>query len=330
MRSALVPIQYRCVAAPSREATGNFLIEYDGIHRIHRSDIVEVRWYRIQSDDCPIGQLPPHIVSIEPFPGLPETTQVWPIRRRRVPRHPPRPRSGKGDGGGQEEALPLEEGEASADEAAFVDGAHEDEEMFKALEEALLDGQALDLEAFGISAADLVSEEGGGDGSAEQPAAAAAASAATPPPDAAAVAQEAPDQARERHAGAPRKGADVTMHCPGGSISYYQSKQAFEAVCDNPAHGRCVATRTCRAKGMNPDGFSRGGRPVGFLAAWLAAGEGVGSKPEHWQLFETSAEVRLQSRRRVAEVASGRTLLGRERPLEPGEPEEPTSLAGYL
>ena len=129
-----------------------------------------------------------------------------------------------------------------------------------------------------------------------------------------------------------RRGAAVTYSVPGGSISYYESKGAFKAVCENRAHGRCVLTRTCKSRGVLPNGGPRGGRPVGFLAAWLGRAEASQDKAGHWipEAFANSVEVRSGLRAQIANTPSGVRLLAHERPVEPGEAAEPESLEGYL
>ena len=124
----------------------------------------------------------------------------------------------------------------------------------------------------------------------------------------------------------------VTYHVPGGSISYYQSKNAFEAVCDHPHHGRCVVTRTAKARvgGSGPGG--RGGRPVGFLAAWLRAGEALPDKASHWnrECMDRPWAERQALREQIGQTAAGLVLLNCERPLAEGEPAEAHDLDAYL
>lgn len=163
--------------------------------------------------------------------------------------------------------------------------------------------------------------------------AAAASSTEGPPPPPADGGSTASQPAMGMADGGRRLGATVTLQCPGGSISHYPSKQAFEAVCCNKAHGRCVATRTQRGKRKGADGWPATGRPCGFLAAWLAAGESLATKEEHWApgVLAQPLAVRVDLRRQIAESGeAGRLLLQQERAKEPAEPEEPESLAGYL
>ena len=119
---------------------------------------------------------------------------------------------------------------------------------------------------------------------------------------------------------------EATAMFPGGRISFYPSKGVFQASCNNPAHGRCVLTRSCRAKG-----FRQGGRPLGFLAAWLDD-NGQPSKQEHWAFanLKLTREDRLAQRWLIQGDSLKATLLVHERSREDGEDEEPETLEGLL
>lgn len=312
---------------PTCQATNRFLVEYEGLAQAYGSDTIDIRWYRLKSDGRPLAQVMPNIVEVEPYPELEAPVRVWPCSRRRIPHHPPAPRRRGASGEPEDAAEAITDGHSSADEGELAADAEEEAATLAFLEEALRDGGALDDGAFGLKAEEEAPEADPGAAPSEpQPTASAGPSAPPPPPP-----PVVPGGAAPRGAGvAQRRGADVTMQGYGGSISFYPSKQAFEAVCDNRGHGRCVATRTCRGKGKGPDGFRRGGRPVGFLAAWLKAGEHVASKEEHWLLFDNPVAERMALRRELSETEAGRMLASRERPRDEGEPEEPLSLEGYL
>ena len=142
-----------------------------------------------------------------------------------------------------------------------------------------------------------------------------------PPPDP----PEAPAARRRRLAGGPRGAPDVSLAVEGGVIAFYASKQAFQATCDNPLHGRCVLTRSKEATGaLSADGHPKGGRPLGQLLGWLA-GNACGSKAEHWS---HDAQDPPRDERRVRRVLlqdseEGLTLLSKERDQAPGEDLEP-------
>ncbi len=149
-----------------------------------------------------------------------------------------------------------------------------------------------------------------------------------------AVPREGPPEARRPPVvlEGPRKGAEVTVHMPGGSVSYYANKSAFQAVCDQRSHGGCKLTRTSHGRSSGAGEAMSGGRPVGFMAAWLARGHTARNKAAHWErsMFENSAADRAEARRLIAESEAGRLLLSMERPRGQGEPEEPESLEGLL
>jgi len=115
----------------------------------------------------------------------------------------------------------------------------------------------------------------------------------------------------------------VTAFVPGGRISFYASKNAFEAVCSNRSHGKCVMTRTATGSASST-GPPTVGRPCGFLTAWLANGEHTTTKANHWGIdCQLSPHaVRMAGRDRLKSAPHGPELLAKERPALGGEPEE--------
>ena len=82
-----------------------------------------------------------------------------------------------------------------------------------------------------------------------------------------------------------RQAALAVVFVPGGKLTYYYSaKNAIcTAECRNKSHGRCVMTKTMRGRADKTNARLRGqGRPVGYLAAWLAKGAEYVSKAQHW------------------------------------------------
>lgn len=308
-----------------------FLTEYEGFGKAFGPAQIDIRFYQLQSYALPVAQVVPHMVPIEPLPTMATATQVWPVRRRAQRAHPPKPRSSKtGDGptaGDSEDG-----GEQSADEAVAMDTGAEEFDDGGLLEEALAASEELCLAAFGGADPDEEATTTNPETAPEPVLAGSSRDPPRPPPPPAAAAEPAVGAAEQPGEEAkPRRGADATVAMPGGTISFYRSKMAFEAVCDNKAHGRCVATRTARAKGgVGADGHPRCGRPLGFLAAWLARGEHVTTKTEHWSEFGTSHEERVACRALFSGTPSGRLLLSREREAGPGEPAELASLDGYM
>lgn len=139
-----------------------------------------------------------------------------------------------------------------------------------------------------------------------------------------------PEPANARRRG---RGHDTVVF-PWGKITFYESKGgAFEAICRNPAHGKCVLTRGARGKpgASSSTSAPRGGRPLGFLAAWLAKGDAA-SKEEHWSdvCIRPSLAARQAGREFVRSALHGEALMARERPAVPGEPPEPPTLDGLI
>lgn len=223
----------------------------------------------------------------------------------------------------EDEAPPEErsedEGEPDCNEAALI----AQEEDLQDLAEA---AKTLGEQGFGAV-------EGGdeGDGVAEAPAgeqpdSVEVAPAPPPPPPAPLAEAAAEGDALPR----PRRYAKATSQVVGGRISFYESKGAFEAVCEHPLHGKCVATRTQKSNDMLANGWPKGGRPVGFLAAWLHKGSTCDTKEGHWAAFHSPEELRLQFRSEIAATLAGAALLACERPRVAGEPDEPPTLEGYM
>ena len=105
---------------------------------------------------------------------------------------------------------------------------------------------------------------------------------------------------------------------PNGTITWYATKNDFEAVCNHEGHRagrRCVMTRT--AVGRETALGVRGGRPLGLMAAWLARASGpqVSTRAAHWNAAMlaslTSAEgfsERLIARLDLMSTPGGRDL----------------------
>lgn len=128
-----------------------------------------------------------------------------------------------------------------------------------------------------------------------------------------------------RHVDAGVRGAaECTLVLPGwGRISYYASKEAFEARCCQADHGRsCAKTRTARPSASK----RQQGRPLGYLAAWLMTP--CSTKDQHARVdtvdegltYEQRAVVRALLREEHEEFAE---LEGFERDQRDDEIEEP-------
>lgn len=223
--------------------------------------MVLARFHKLEQQREPIGEFLPNIVPITPLSSEEVVYSVWPVNKRRVPRHPPRPR-GQDDHGVA--AAPLEENAndsaSSGDECEEAGDPDEgDFSLEDALEEFLEETATVGAGGIGGVFEDNVAGGAASSSRDAEPATAAQTDAPPPPPP-------APEAQPHRGAArAQRRSAEATCHMPGGSVSYYKSKSSFEAVCENRAHGRCVATRTSASRGLAADGFPRGGAAHRFL-----------------------------------------------------------------
>lgn len=314
------------------QVAGRFLTDYDAMELVADKGTIDIEWHQLVRSTRPIAEVKPGCISIRPMKAV-QRSRLRPGKRTRVPRHPPAGLAGASA--------------SDAPPAAVEDASTSSEESdLAALEEEPTDevenGELADLLAMaeGVDFANGLLEDAEGAAEAQQ-----LGNATSPPQGGAeargAEAAEAPPTAPPAppaavppiHAARPRRGATVTLHMPGGSVSHYASKSAFEAVCDRPGHGRCVLTRTCKARGLTAEGWPKGGRPVGFLSAWLAAGEEAPTKEDHWRevCLQRSLQARQELRATIAGCGeSGTLLLSCERPLAANEPPEPPTLEGYI
>eukprot|EP00971_Amphidinium_carterae_P193204 3834352-Amphidinium_carterae.1 len=134
----------------------------------------------------------------------------------------------------------------------------------------------------------------------------------------------------------PKLPAEAQILWGGGRIAFHVSKDAFECTCANPAHNfggrKCVLTRTCKSKKSDASGRPLGGRPLGFLMAWLKASH-TGTREDHWNKSKWklwTPAYRLECRNELAALPGGTELLSLERERAGEEPVEPTGLIGLL
>ena len=114
-----------------------------------------------------------------------------------------------------------------------------------------------------------------------------------------------------------RSKPQLRVEVPGGTLTWYRSGN-IEAPCGNKKHvgKRCVLTRKAGEPGETARGGPGSGRPVGFLAAWLARGCDCGSRERHWaddNLLIPCAE-RMLARMYVLDLPGGVELSDKERP----------------
>eukprot|EP00971_Amphidinium_carterae_P126601 2508399-Amphidinium_carterae.3 len=124
--------------------------------------------------------------------------------------------------------------------------------------------------------------------------------------------------------------AAACAHFPHGRLSYHESKAGFEAV--RTQHANCNLSRVAYPKKGRRDGtLARGGRPCGFMAAWLSDTR-WSTKAEHKlssTLHSYSQATRLSARRDLGMSEAGQHLLSLERTKADAESSEPETLDGY-
>eukprot|EP00971_Amphidinium_carterae_P352859 6492754-Amphidinium_carterae.5 len=119
--------------------------------------------------------------------------------------------------------------------------------------------------------------------------------------------------------------AEAEIKLPNGRIAFHTTKQSFECRCD--VHPSCVLTRGKAGRKVKGYEDKQGGRPLGFMALWLAKAKEYDSAIMHkekafWSLY--THEDRAVARASLAETAGGRSLLELEKPkAHASDPDEP-------
>ena len=115
-----------------------------------------------------------------------------------------------------------------------------------------------------------------------------------------------------------RQPAEASVTLPGGGkLVYHHTRQAVEAHCPNPSHGKCVLTRTVVGRQHRGSETTVAGRPLGFLYSWLKASDAT--KEEHWSktMWRTvfTEEHRRNSRAELRRLPGALSLFEWERVL---------------
>ena len=300
------------------------------------SSVISVSWYVLESSKRPLPCLAPDIVSVLSLKVAEPVAQIFPrIRKRRGPLP-----DADCDDDGPEEAGDVGSGDVDldADEAAAPLGDLDDGADPAPLLEPLLD---LAEEMHAEMVAEFLDPPPPPDtlpdapevafppGPPIPPAAAEPAAAAhdeVPPPPAPYV--------------PPVRGAigkaECTFVVPGGVLRFYESKSSFTANCGK--HPGCVLTRTNNSvfkKSKTTGVRHKAGRPVGFLGAWLAAGNdpAITDKGSHVdpKLQESlSWDMRCAFRVDAKNHPAGLELMGKEREKDDDELSEAESVGGYV
>lgn len=193
---------------------------------------------------------------------------------------------------------------------------------FLALLDPLLDTYEQPLQVPLLGNADIREDEPSVPVPAGSPADSSQAIADPPPPP---EGPPAPKRARRQ----PGR-ADCTLVMEWGSIVYYSSNGNFEAICAMHWDERCTLTKGSSASASSSGRSAQAGRPLGYLAAWLAMGPAFGDKASH---RDRSVLARLAGPDGHAERKDQRAglmanpeaadLLARERAVRASEAEEP-------
>lgn len=307
-----------------QQATDEVLTLHKAFVKFSGYGALSLTWYALEDTARAIGTLVADTVPLKAWRRGGDPTNFYPPpKSKRVARYPAkraRAEGDSGDGGGEislAEAAgnEAEEGAEQEDEVELSDAEDAPGDLENYLEEVMGDMlQPFDAVVEGadqlVAAEQAVVPEG------------ASAQGEPPPPPAPRPSAPPGEEARPRGRGA------ETVVFPWGKITYYASKRSFEAICRNPAHGKCVLTRSAKGRKAEP----LGGRPLGFMAAWLQQGH-VASKEAHWspEVLHSSLAARVAGRNFVKAASQELDLLSYERPrADAGEDSEAEDASAYI
>eukprot|EP00971_Amphidinium_carterae_P350898 6491798-Amphidinium_carterae.2 len=329
------------------EASCNFHVDWYAIKGIDLSLSWYLDWYDIVDAAVPTLSAVPNTVAL--MKRRTSVVKLWPLQRqvsgprtgqgaRHVqpltewsmvaagakPKPQPQPLDVTGDDDGME-SCPLV---PSAEDDADYDEESDYELMHRVQEEILVEDHLLQVEEPICSAGTepalvpLLPEPGLGGATASSS-------------HGVAHAEDGPTDALPRTGySGPRFPADAMIQLDNnlGKIAYHRSKDAYEAHC--PCHARCVLTRTCKGKKKVRGTASAQGRPLGMLVAWLQMGEGATSREAHWDKAKwidgLSLDKRRAGRQLLKDMRESHVLFPFERPLLPGEEDEPVDASGLF
>ena len=300
------------------------------LHRSIESLDRSLRWglkfYQVADTLEPITSFDPSVVTAVELPGEARRTFWDPSMKKRKPH---KKGAGKGtaakggaeegpaaDGEGDAPPLAIDAGDVPIDEEHSDDeaaeGSHEDgEDDREAEDERVAEEFVIDrfLEGF----MDELAKEMDVGGEAGDPPPMPPPADASPPP-AASSSGLVPAPAAEDEA-APTSIARLALQ--GGQIAFYPKDKRFTATCPNPAHGKCILTRSAR-----PGATGQFGRPLGRIAHWVMHHD-QGMQPEHVHAPEPTHADRDEARRMLMDTPGSAALLRAERKKKAEEPEEP-------
>jgi hypothetical protein len=324
------------------QATNEYKVEYLAYSKMSRHCTWTVTWYKLLDSIRPTEACVPHTVSAVPLVIRAAGSQFWPPTRQRHKNATVATQLGVLGGGDGEE----HDGWGSVagltydldEDQGIGEPGHGDDCGLPPVDDGLLARAEAEyhLRAEEEASAELAHAPPGVPAEPEHAEHAPATPGAVAPGTPAEGAPGTPALSQHSgHSGMPRAFGSrtvpvATVELPGGRISFQSSTSSFQATCMNKGHGTCLMTRTSHCRLIKGHGVC-GGRPVGFLATWLAH-HGVATKSEHWDktaMQYTHAE-RLEHRMQVVASAAGATLCSFERELEEGEGLEPDTLKGLL
>lgn len=282
---------------------------------------LSVSWFVLEDGGRAIGEFIVDVVPVLPLPTGQEAYPFYP-KPKIVRRRAKRARVAAPDRDAEPDRLPLGDGEVGDGE-----GSDSTEGSEGVVDRAYVEDAEDEIDELLHDVAEILHAPVDPEMPGEAPAAPAAPEGPEPPPLPPPLLPPPQQAARRRGA---RGSASVSVFLPYGTIRFYEDGR-FQATCANKNHGNCVLTRGNRTYAMGAADALAGGRPVGFMIAWLFNGS-VDDKSQHWSedLMAASHDQRRMLREALADTAEGRDLLSKERGVIGDEPEEPLDVLPYV
>lgn len=304
------------------QATMDALVLHKGMELMVGCEKLSASWFMLEDSGRPIGDFVVDVVPIVPLAPLAQQSfDFYPrlARQRRPNRYQAKRRKQAASGEQEQPAGGADKLSSDSDnDGGDASSAHVEADA----EEDALNSFMAQFEEELLQRFEPVDDVGAAAARAGEAAPNALGPEAVPPPPPPLVVAD--DRRRNR--------AAATVVFRWGKIAFYESKSQFEVVCRNPAHGKCVLTRTSRSKARSVGQAPAGGRPLGFLAAWLDRGD-VADKAAHWspEVLRSSKAARSAGRAYIKDAAQGLALLAYERPkAAEGEESEPDDVGAYV
>eukprot|EP00971_Amphidinium_carterae_P068171 1349634-Amphidinium_carterae.1 len=262
-------------------ATLQFVTDIHGFRKVCLKCHWSLAWWEIESHDMPLPQLHPQVVTVVPFRGG-EFADFWPVKRAARKRQAPSATGASSFADTLPAPIPeldMENGDALDDAALTLADDQMDDDI---TEDAEMMEQAAALEY--LMSEPVPSVPKNTQKSKKKSDAAIVETPSVPieqeelplqqaEPEPSGVAESSQPPRAERVATRLQIGNAAAAVFLGGTecygkISFYEKKSAFEAVCFK--HKDCNMARVNKARKCKPGQVPVAGRPVGFLARWLA------------------------------------------------------------